>query len=284
MYGGDTGENDTAHGIAIERAAARGRLGLVYRAIKEGRAAADRKNLDLFLDPQHGATQDVEIAVAGAGTEYDSVLIGLEEIRGGKVQVEINEDESYPISLNEQRDALNALVSSANPVALPWFQGSIPNNEELAEKLGLADVLSIPGADARTKCYDIIALLLQQQPIQPAPGPPPPPGMPPQPPGPPEPSIQPDPVLDDLKTFSDSCREWAASEAGRQAQTENAGGYANVKAFAQACQLILNPPPPPPPMAPPGPGPGGPAPPPAPDGGPPGPGPAGPIPNTPGPM
>jgi len=290
MYGGDMGANDTAHGIAMERAAARGRLGLIYRAIKNGRARSDLKNLNLFLDPEKGATQDVQIAVLGPGSEYDSVMIDLQAVRGGKVQVEIEEDESYPVSLNEQREVLNNLVSNQNPIALSWFQGSIANNEELADKLGVATVLTIPGADARRKCYDIISKLIQSAPIMPPPpdpmGPPGPLGAPPMPPPPPEPSIQPDPILDDLHTYVISCREWASSEAGCKAQLENAAGYANVKAFAQACQMILTPPPLPgpppgvhpgaggPPVGPPGPIP--------PNGG--GPGPTGPMAISPGPI
>jgi hypothetical protein len=250
MYGGDTQGNDTAHGIAIERNAAKGRLGLVFRAIKNFRARADLKNIRLFLANR---TQDVEIAVAGPGSEYDSVQISLADIRDGNVQIEENADESFPVSLNEQRTTVNALFNNQNPEVMAWF-AEIENAQQYLELNGMDQLITIPGADSREKCYDIIAQLIQSGPMAAPPPPPPPPemmqpGMPPPippPPGPPEPSIQPDPVLDNLPIYVKTCQEWAASEAGRKAMLENQAGYENVKAFVAKCQMLLAPPPMPP--------------------------------------
>ncbi len=272
MYGGDTGANDTAHGIAIERNAAKGVLGMTFRAIKNFRARADMKNIRLFLANR---TQDVEIAVEGPGSEFDSVNISLADLRDGNVQVEENTDESYPVSLNEQREVVSTLFNNQNPEVMSWFSG-IANAVQLVDLLGVSELIRVPGADAREKCFDIIAELTKATPIQPPPPMPmePPAGMmpgplgqgqavppilPPAPPPPPEPSIQPDPVLDDLQVYVKTCAEWAASAAGRKAQIEMPDGYANVRAFAQKCQMLLAPPPlPPPPTGP------------APNGGPPG--------------
>ncbi len=261
MYGGETGGNDTAHGIAIERNAAKGVLGMTFRAIKNFRARADMKNIRRFLANR---SQDVEISVAGPGSEFDSVNISLADLRDGNVQVEENADESYPVSLNEQREVVTTLVNNANPIIMPWF-AEIPNAVQLVDLLGISELITVPGADSREKMYDIIQELLKGAPILPPPPIPPPmdmgepmppmlssdnlqPGPQPVPmgpalPPPPEPSIQPDPVLDNLQVYLATCMEWAASSAGRKAMLETPDGYANVRAFAQKCLLLTAPPP-----------------------------------------
>ena len=271
LFGGELGGNDTARGIAIERNAARGRVGLIFRSLKDGRARADLKNIALFRDNR---TQDVEIAVAGEGSAFKAKTISLEDIKDGSVKVRAESDESYPVSLNEQKQVILNLLTNQNPAVLRWFMDPA-SEERLAELIGVTDLVRIPGVNERDKCFDIIDQLLQGQPQ----APPPPmeaPGMPPMPPGPPEPSVEPDPVLDDLQTYIATCREWASSEAGREAAVENPGGYQNVRAFVAKCMAILTPPPMP------GPPPGAPgAPQPA---GPPQPGMGGPDAGAPGPM
>jgi hypothetical protein len=262
LYGGDTGANDTATGIGIERNQARGRVGLIYRAIKDGRARADLKNIEIFRENR---TQDVEIAVAGEATGFKAKTINLDDIKGGSVQVYMESDESYPVSLNEQKNQLLTLLNNQNPAVMAWF--SDPANEEAFGRLiGMTELVKMPGVQAREKCYDVIEQLLKSGPNIPPPPPMPPPGMDaggmgpppmgmpsqgaPMPPAPPEPTVQPDPVLDDLNVYLATCREWAASEAGREAMVENAAGYANVQAFAGKILILTAPPPMP--MPPPG--------------------------------
>jgi hypothetical protein len=274
LYSGDLGGNTTKGGIQIERNAAKGNLGMVFRAIKNFRARADLKNIRLFVANR---TQDVEISVEGPGSEFDSVQIALADIRDGNVQIKVEEDESFPVSLNEQKQTVATLFNNQNPEVMAWFN-DIGNSVELIELLGVSERIRVPGADAREKCFDIIAELVKAAPILPPPPmpppgltngpgggppaphmsvlmPPPPPG-PPMPPPPPEPSIQPDPVLDNLPVYVKTGQEWSAGAAGRKAQLETPDGYANVRAFVAKCQFLMAPPPMP--MGPPPPNNGGP--------------------------
>lgn len=233
LFGGDTGGNDTAAGISIQRNQAMGRIGRAWRRMQVFLANTDAKSVRCF---SKNRTEDVEIPKQSQSGDYDSDFIKLEDVQGN-VTAFPEVEAQYPTLQSDVRALMMNLYNNApgNPVTLGIVQDPA-NLEYIFRTMGAVD-LEIPGEQQRKKTYKTIEQLAEEQP-QMIPEQPP---TPEQPQGaPPQiiPSVKPDPDVDDLKVAADTCKTWLISDAGLEAAETNPAGYANVKAYKKACDML----------------------------------------------
>lgn len=232
LFGGNTGSNDTAAGIAIQRNQAMGRIGRVWRNFQTFLANIDAKAIKCFSDNR---TEDMELAQQGESGDFDSDFVRLQDMQGSVVAFP-EVDAQYPVLEADVRALLMSMWNAPNPIFLSVAQQ--PNNlEYLFRSMGVSD-LEVPGQQQRVKTYRDIKQLLQEQPQEvPAPEQPQIPGQPPAPPQPPLliPSVQPDPDVDDMGVAAQTAKDFLISDKGMEAQQTNPAGYANVKAYLKAC-------------------------------------------------
>jgi hypothetical protein len=242
LFGGDTGGNDTAQGIAIQRNQAMGRIGRAWRRMQIFCANLDGKAVDCFAESR---TEDVEVPKENESGDFDSDTIQLKDMQGN-VTAFPEVDAQYPILQSDIRSLVLNMWNTVGDNPLFMQVASDPNNlEYIFRQLGMNDI-EIPGEQQRIKTYRDIQQLTApgQQPIQAPPIPAQPPGpMNPQgtpaQPGPLLPSVQPDPDVDNLQVAGQTAQTWLISDAGMEAAQANPAGYANVKAFKKACDQLV---------------------------------------------
>jgi len=239
LFGGDTGSNDTAAGISIQRNQALGRIGRAWRRMQTFLANTDAKAVRCFADNR---TEDVEIPKETNSGEYDSEFIRIDDLQGDVIAYP-EVDAQYPTLQADLRSLILNLYNGApaNPLTMGVLQ--VPENLEYVMRMLGATDLQVPGEQQRIKTNKDIERLVQEQPtVTPAqPGQPPseqnPQGIQPQPPQV-LPSVQPDPDVDDLKVAADTCKAWLISDAGLEAKETNPAGYQNVLAYLKACTQL----------------------------------------------
>lgn len=233
LFGGDTGGNDTAAGIQIQRNQAMGRIGRAWRRLQVFIANLDGKSVRCFAKNR---TEDVEVPTKSQSGEFSSDILKLEDMQG-EVTAYPEVDAQYPTLQSDVRALIATMYSNAaqNPLTLQTF--SSPDNlEYVFRTMGVSDV-QVPGQQQRVKTFKDIEQLVQESPIVQQAQPP----TPESPQGVPMqilPSIKPDPDIDDLKVASDTCKTWLISDAGLEMKQTNPMGYENVKAFNKACQQM----------------------------------------------
>jgi hypothetical protein len=239
LFGGDTGGNDTAAGISIQRNQAMGRIGRAWRRMQVFLANTDGKAVRAFAKNR---TEDVEIPKQTQSGDYDSDMIRLEDVQGN-VTAYPEVEAQYPTLQSDIRALMLNLYNGApaNPLTLQWM--SIPENlEYVLRVLGATDI-EAAGEQQRKKTYKDIEQLVSEPPQQTEAQPPRPPSAQ-EPQGFPGqqamflPSVKPDPDVDDLKVAADTCKTWLISDAGLEAAESNAMGYENVKAYKKACDQL----------------------------------------------
>ena len=260
VFGGNMEDVKTASGYALARDQALGRLGLVWRRMKQFYADVMLLSVDVF---RKNRPQDAEIPLLGPDGVFDSRAIRLADLKGN-ICVHPEADETFPRLKSQQRGVLAQLFTNNDPViqrALtePANLGYIKNVMGLSE-------LVIPGEDSRNKQLREIQQLLASAPIvvttenrnsaietRPTPtnvqngseGPPnfefPVSSAENEPPSTGTalaqivlPSVPVDALLDDHATEFEECKRWANSDAGQAARMTNPAGFANVRAHAQA--------------------------------------------------
>lgn len=229
LFGGNTGSNDTASGIAIQRNQALGRLGRSWRRLQNFCANLDGKAVNCF---QKNMTQDVEIPHEDQSGGYQSDWIRIEDMQGN-VSAYPEVDAQYPTLQADVRGLLLSLLNEGNPLFLASMQ-TPENMEYLWTQLGLTDVQS-PGEDQRKKTLNDIDQLSQeppqtiQQPQQP--------GMPPEPPQM-VPTVKPDALIDNLPVALATVQQWLRSDEGQQVKQSNPMGYLNVYSYAKAIDQL----------------------------------------------
>jgi hypothetical protein len=233
LAGGDTGSNDTAAGISIQRNQALGRIGRAWRRMQLFFANTDAKSIKCFAQNRQ---EDVEISKQSESGEFDSDIIRLADMQG-EVTAYPEVDAQYPTLQADVRALVQQLYmnDAANPISLQLF-GDPDNLEYALSEMGVNDI-EVPGAQQRIKTYKTIDQLIQQQPQQvPAqkPSPENPQGAPPQL----IPSIEPDPDVDDLKVVAATTTKWLISDTGLDTMQSNPAGYANVKAYLKAATQL----------------------------------------------
>ena len=234
VFGGEMENVKTASGYAMARDQALGRLGLVWRRLKQFYGDVMLLSVDCF---RKNRPNDVEIPFLGAGGQFEAKFIRLADLKGN-IQVHAESDESFPRVKSQQRAVLQQLMVSPDPT----IQAALhePANLGFIKSLiGLSELV-VPGEDARDKQLREIQQLLRSAPIlvktEPqgtAAGP-----------GASQAgttgdggvrfisTIPVDDLLDDHATEFEECRRWASSDAGQVARAQNPAGFANVRAHA----------------------------------------------------
>jgi hypothetical protein len=234
VFGGSqAGAGKTASGYAMARDQAMGRLGLVWRRLKQFYADLMFLGVDTF---RQNRPHDVEIPLLGASGEFESKWIRLADLKGN-IQAHPEADETFPRSKSQQRAVLQSLLASNDPMISQALAD--PDNIAFIKGVFGLDELSVPGEDAREKQLREIAQLLASAPV-----------VVPHPAAAqlPEnatqqfaelPSVPIDELLDDHAAELAEIRRWASSDAGQLGRAQNPLGFANVRAHATAHQAAL---------------------------------------------
>ena len=159
VFGGNMEDVKTASGYALARDQALGRLGLVWRRMKQFYADVILLGVDCF---RKNRPEDVEIPLLGPDGVLDARTIRLADLKGN-ISVHPEADETFPRLKSQQRGVLQQLFGINDPViqkALtePANMGYIKN------VLGLTE-LAVPGEDSRNKQLREIQQLLAAAPI-----------------------------------------------------------------------------------------------------------------------
>ncbi len=211
IFGGDTGGNDTAAGIADQRDQGLGRIGLLWRTMVGFLADIDGMAVECFKENRPA---DVKIAVMGPAGTLDSKLIRLDELKGN-IRAYPDVTEAYPVTFEKRRQAVEA--ASANPAFAALF--ARPSNAETFFKYsGMADEIEIPGASERESELRVISRAIQEGPA----------GMPPV-----------DPMMDDAQVIAATIREWAASDAGQETRQTRPDVWMALRMRLDECATIL---------------------------------------------
>ena len=244
VFGGNMEDVKTASGYAMARDQAMGRLGLVWRRVKQFYADVMLLGVDCF---RKNRPEDVDVPLLGPDGTLDARMIRVADLKGN-ICVYPEADETFPRLKSQQRGVLQQLFGLKDPLiqealAEPANLGYIKN------VLGLTELV-VPGEDSRNKQLREIQVLLGSGPIvveaenrnsktengnsqEESPG------------GARDdkdggsgmvvlPTVPVDVLLDDHAVEFEECKRWANSEAGQAAKMTNPAGFANVRAHAEA--------------------------------------------------
>ncbi|HUL16944.1 MAG TPA: hypothetical protein VLV88_13180 [Terriglobales bacterium] len=250
VFGGNMEDVKTASGYALARDQALGRLGLVWRRMKQFYADVILLGVDCF---RKNRPEDVEIPLLGPDGVLDARTIRAADLKGN-ICVHPEADETFPRLKSQQRGVLQQLFGINDPV-IQQALTEPANLGYIKNVLGLTEMV-VPGEDSRNKQLREIQELLGSAPIvisthesgavhvaqdfSPAPAQPEAPGKQAAPKSGPAqssvilPSVPIDEVLDDHSVEFEECKRWANSEAGQAARMTNPAGFANVRAHAEA--------------------------------------------------
>jgi len=159
VFGGNMEDVKTASGYALARDQALGRLGLVWRRMKQFYADVMLLSVDVF---RKNRPHDAEIPLLGPDGVFDSHVIRIADLKGN-ISVHPEADETFPRLKSQQRGVLQQMFSINDPMiqrALtePANLGYIKN------VLGLTELV-IPGEESRNKQLREIQQLLAGAPI-----------------------------------------------------------------------------------------------------------------------
>jgi hypothetical protein len=242
VFGGNMEDVKTASGYAMARDQAMGRLGLVWRRLKQFYGEVMLLGVDCF---RKNRPEDVDVPLLGPDGTLDARMIRVGDLKGN-ICVHPEADETFPRLKSQQRGVLQQLFGLKDPLiqealADPANLGYIKN------VLGLTELV-IPGEDSRNKQLREIQVLLGSAPIVVGRG-----GQRPAT-GDQEsrsladarddnpmgggivvlPSVPVDLLMDDHAVEFEECKRWVNSEAGQSAKMTNPVGFANVRAHAEA--------------------------------------------------
>jgi hypothetical protein len=279
VFGGNMEDVKTASGYALARDQALGRLGLVWRRMKQFYADLTLLAVDCF---RKNRPEDAEIPLLGPDGVFDSRVIRIADLKGN-ICVHPEADETFPRLKSQQRGVLQQLFTINDPL-IQRALAEPANIGYMKNVLGLSELV-VPGEDSRNKQLREIQQLLASAPIVvPVVGAvaqafrsQTPDGFA----GPeassspntvvgiaektlaPEgasynssaghgsrptehtamplvlPSVPVDELLDDHAVEFEECKRWANSDAGQAARMSNPVGFANVRAHAQAHLRVM---------------------------------------------
>lgn len=166
LFGGDTGDNDTAKGISIQRDQAMGRMGLPWGSVQRLFAGAYTNAVIAVV--KNSSDEDnfsYSIPNKTGGITVEKLSIG--DLRDGNAICKADTDASFPESTNAKRQTYQTLMAAAerNPILAQTMAD--PNNLEYGHDIiGLPDLV-VPGAQSRNKQLIEIEQLLAESPIPP---------------------------------------------------------------------------------------------------------------------
>lgn len=161
LFGGNTGSNDTASGIAQQRDQALGRIGLTWRNMKAAYARIMRQAVQAAAEHRK---ERMTGEIKGASGSKMQLSLDPNDLKGN-VRCFPDTDENFPESWVAQRAVWTNLLTMAgsNPVFAKVL--ATAQNLRLAkDKVGTPELV-IPGAQANEKQLGEIMLLLNGAPI-----------------------------------------------------------------------------------------------------------------------
>jgi hypothetical protein len=251
VFGGNMEDVKTASGYAMARDQAMGRLGLVWRRLKQFYSDVMLLAVDCF---RKNRPEDVDVPLLGPDGMLDAKMIRVADLKGN-IRVHPEADETFPRLKSQQRAVLQQLFGLKDPV-IQEALAEPANLGYIKSVLGLTELV-VPGEDSRNKQLREIQALLNGAPIvvevpqedvtrasrpvtraQQNPGEPSSAADGTQDTGHESrsvvlPSVPVDLLLDDHAVEFEECKRWANSEAGHSAKMTNPVGFANVRAHAE---------------------------------------------------
>ena len=232
----------TMGGYEIARDQALGRVGMIYRRIKEFYAEGIALGLEIFKENR---PEDVEVPFPGENDEEKAKWIRLADFKGN-VMIEAEADESFPRLKSQQRDVIITILQNAATMPQQFLQlFDDPKSISFVKNiLGLSE-LQDSNEDAEIKTMRAIQRLVEAEPFvgapQPQMGPPGPDGQPAilMVPPPPQPTEAINDILDRVDVILETCINWANSNPGQDCARENPKGYMNVYLYAKNAADIL---------------------------------------------
>ena len=228
VFGGEAkgAGGDTAKGYELSRDQAMGRIGLVYRRLKEFYAEMMMLGVKCFAENR---PEDVEISVEGIDGNDEADWIRLDDLQGN-VKVVPEGDENFPLMTSQMRATFEKMfaIFGKDPAFMEMMD--LPANMELAKTVfGMPD-LELPGVDAAQVQKGETKQLLQS-----------PPQMLPGPDGAPMPksTVPVDPLLDNHQAHMAEIQRLHDSAEGQKIKRTNPPGFANLRAhFAEHDQAL----------------------------------------------
>src|SRR6266700_2553708 len=228
VFGGEAkgAGGDTAKGYELSRDQAMGRIGLVYRRLKEFYAEMMMLGVKCFAENR---PEDVEISVEGIDGKDEADWIRLDDLQGN-VKVVPEGDENFPLMTSQMRATFEKMfaIFGKDPAFMEMMD--LPANMELAKTVfGMPD-LELPGVDAAQVQKGETKQLLQS-----------PPQMLPGPDGAPMPksTVPVDPLLDNHQAHMAEIQRLHDSAEGQKIKRTNPPGFANLRAhFAEHDQAL----------------------------------------------
>jgi hypothetical protein len=262
VFGGNMEDVKTASGYAMARDQAMGRLGLVWRRLKQFYGDVVLLAVDCF---RKNRPENVDVPLLGPDGMLDAKMIRVADLKGN-ICVHPEADETFPRLKSQQRGVLQQLFGLKDPV-IQEALAEPANLSYIKSVLGLTELV-VPGEDARNKQLREIQVLLASAPIviQPDVARDPREGSPDTSTRTSDgtrdtehgsritshesqvashessavlPSLPVDVLLDDHAVEFEECKRWASSEAGQAAKLTNPAGFANVRAHAEAHLKVL---------------------------------------------
>src|ERR1700675_756608 len=231
----------TAAGYEIARDQSLGRVGMIYRRMKDFYVDGIGLAIDIF---RKNRPEDVEVSFPGEHSDEKAKWIRMADLKGN-VMVEPEADESFPRLKSQQRSVLEALMTNAAALP-PELLKLFDNPENMAyvkNVMGLSE-LQLSGEDAALLAKRLIQNLIGSGPFQgpalPQMGPD---GQVAMVPPPPQATVQVDPILamnpEFIGAMLEEIVEWAGQDSGQDEAKSNPNGYKNVFLFAKQLQAIV---------------------------------------------
>jgi hypothetical protein len=236
VFGGNMEDVKTASGYALARDQALGRLGLVWRRLKQFYGEVMLLGVESF---RKNRPEDVDVPLLGPDGMLDARMIRVADLKGN-VAVHPETDETFPRLKSQQRGVLQQLFGLKDPL-IQEAMADPANIGYIKNVLGLTELV-IPGEDSRNKQLREIQALLGAAPIVvevPAAGDQRTDNSDQEAGGDRSrtvvlPSVAVDSLLDNHAVEFEECKRWSNSEAGQSARMTNPAGFANVRAHAEA--------------------------------------------------
>jgi hypothetical protein len=235
VFGGNMEDVKTASGYALARDQALGRLGLVWRRLKQFYGEVMLLGVEAF---RKSRPEDVDVPLLGPDGMLDARMIRVADLKGN-IAVHPEADETFPRLKSQQRGVLQQLFGLKDPL-IQEAMADPANIGYIKNVLGLTELV-VPGEDSRNKQLREIQVLLGAAPIvvelssagdqrkdnsdQEAGGRSHTVVLP---------SVAVDLLLDNHAVEFEECKRWSNSEAGQSARMTNPAGFANVRAHAEA--------------------------------------------------
>src|SRR6266478_3778707 len=159
VFGGNMEDVKTASGYALARDQALGRLGLVWRRMKQFYADVLLLSVDVF---RKNRPEDVEIPLLGPDGVLDARSIRTADLKGN-ICVHPEADETFPRLKSQQRAVVQQLMASSDPL-IQQALADPANIGFVKSVLGLSDLV-VPGEDSRNKQLREIELLMHSAPV-----------------------------------------------------------------------------------------------------------------------